>query len=97
MDPRYRGITSVQIPQVVTDKGATVKIICGEYQGVQGPVQDIVTESGISGYYAACWFAFSHRTKRIYSPSLHSEGAGYFDSKKRNLAGEGTPVVYTGW
>ena len=44
MDPRYQGVTSNQIPQVVTDNGAKVKIICGKYDGVQGPVLDIVTD-----------------------------------------------------
>jgi redox-sensitive bicupin YhaK (pirin superfamily) len=43
MDPRYRGLTSDQIPAVSAAKGVTIRIICGKVNGVQGPVQDVVT------------------------------------------------------
>ena len=41
MDPRYRSITAPEIPIVETD-GATTRVICGELQGVTGPVRDII-------------------------------------------------------
>ncbi len=44
MPPRYRDVTSTQIPEVTTDSGATIKIICGEANGVRGPVRDIVID-----------------------------------------------------
>jgi redox-sensitive bicupin YhaK (pirin superfamily) len=44
MEPRYRDVQIKDIPQVTLDGGATVKIICGEMKGVQGPVRDIVTD-----------------------------------------------------
>jgi hypothetical protein len=44
MDPRYRDITKDQIPEVVVNENAKVKIICGEVNGVKGPVQDIITD-----------------------------------------------------
>jgi len=43
MDPRYRDVTRQSIPAVTND-GATVRVICGEFEGVSGPVHDIVTE-----------------------------------------------------
>jgi redox-sensitive bicupin YhaK (pirin superfamily) len=43
MDPRYRGLTEEQIPEVSLPGGARVKIICGEIEGTKGPVRDIVT------------------------------------------------------
>jgi quercetin 2,3-dioxygenase len=43
MDPRYREIKKNQIPETQLESGAKVKIICGEMNGVEGPVQDIVT------------------------------------------------------
>jgi quercetin 2,3-dioxygenase len=44
MDPRYRDVTSKQIPEVVTPNGTKIKIICGEVMGTRGPVGDIVIE-----------------------------------------------------
>ncbi len=44
MNPRYRDITKDQIPEVVLTDKVKVKIICGEINGVKGPVQDIVTD-----------------------------------------------------
>ncbi len=38
--PRYRDIKAGEIPQV-SSSGALVKVICGEYNGVRGPVEDI--------------------------------------------------------
>jgi redox-sensitive bicupin YhaK (pirin superfamily) len=44
MPPRYQEVKSCQIPQVNLPGGGVVRVICGEVDGVQGPVQDIVTE-----------------------------------------------------
>jgi redox-sensitive bicupin YhaK (pirin superfamily) len=44
MAPRYREIKADDIPEVVLDSGARVKVICGTVEGVRGPVQDIIAE-----------------------------------------------------
>lgn len=44
MPPRYRDVKSEQIPEVTLGKGVRVRIICGELNGLTGPVQDIVIE-----------------------------------------------------
>jgi len=44
MAPRYRGVTSREIPEVATVAGARVKVISGELQGVRGPVRDVVID-----------------------------------------------------
>jgi len=44
MKPRYRGITSTEIP-VVKEEDVTVKIIAGTYADAQGPVTDLVVDS----------------------------------------------------
>ena len=48
MDPRYRGLTSDEIPDVVDAGGARIKIIAGTVQpatnsSITGPVTDVVT------------------------------------------------------
>jgi quercetin 2,3-dioxygenase len=44
MDPRYREVKQADIPVVKTAEGATVRVICGEVDGVKGPVREIVTD-----------------------------------------------------
>lgn len=41
--PRYQEIASESVPQVQVS-GVTVRVIAGEYQGVEGAVKDIVTK-----------------------------------------------------
>ncbi len=43
MHPRYRDVKACSIP-IVEDGGVSVKVICGSYNGVSGPVQDIVVD-----------------------------------------------------
>jgi quercetin 2,3-dioxygenase len=43
MPPRYRGVTSGEIPEVVDGRGARIKVIAGTVGGVTGPVRDVVT------------------------------------------------------
>ena len=44
MNPRYREVKQADIPVVQTSEGAVVRVICGEVEGVQGPVREIVTD-----------------------------------------------------
>ncbi len=43
MDPRYQEVKSQKIPEIVTESGSKIRVICGKVGSVQGPVQDIVT------------------------------------------------------
>ncbi|MHB8094939.1 MAG: pirin family protein [Candidatus Aminicenantales bacterium] len=44
MDPRYRDVKAADIPEVVVEGGATVRIICGRAGKAAGPVRDIVID-----------------------------------------------------
>jgi len=44
MDPRYRGVLSGEIPLVERENGAQIRIVAGSIDGVEGPVQDIITD-----------------------------------------------------
>jgi redox-sensitive bicupin YhaK (pirin superfamily) len=44
MEPRYRGITSREIPEAEREDGVRIKVISGEVDGVAGPVEDIVVD-----------------------------------------------------
>lgn len=44
MAPRYQEIKAGEIPSVKLDNGTVIKVIAGEYNGVQGPVKEIVAD-----------------------------------------------------
>ncbi len=43
-EPRYRGVESSEIPTVEHDDGAVIKVISGNYEGVEGAVTDIYAD-----------------------------------------------------
>ncbi len=93
MDPRYREITAAQIPAVKTTEGATVRIICGEVGGVQGPVREIVTDPEYLDVSLPAGKSFTHPVKAGYTAFAYVvEGEGYFDPGRnpfgRELVGE---------
>ncbi|MBV8890627.1 MAG: pirin family protein, partial [Acidobacteria bacterium] len=42
--PRYQDIASSAIPEVTDDDGTRVRIICGEFWGKRGPVDDVAAD-----------------------------------------------------
>jgi len=80
MDPRYREVTSTQIPAVTTAEGATVRIICGKIGDVQGPVREIVTDPEYLDVSLPAGKSFTHAVKPGYTVFAYVvEGEGYFD------------------
>lgn len=89
MAPRYQGFTKQQIPLVKTANGATVRIICGTLNGVQGPVQDVVASPEYLDVELPAGKVFSHPV-----PSGHTvfayvmDGEAYFDCMRAPFAHE---------
>jgi hypothetical protein len=85
MNPRYRDIKSSQIPEVLADTGASVKIVCGEVNGMKGPVRDIVIDPEYLDITVP-----PHSSFRRIIPDNHNvfayviEGAGYFDDQRNS-------------
>ena len=44
LNPRYRDVKAAQIPVAVLKDGVQVRVICGDVEGLKGPVQDIVID-----------------------------------------------------
>ncbi len=42
--PRYRDITADRIPTVTRQDGTRIKVICGQVDGVRGPVEDVTVD-----------------------------------------------------
>ena len=63
MTPRYRGLTKDDIP-IVESQEATIKVISGTIDDVQGPVRDLIVDVDYFDITIPAGKTFSHRTKK---------------------------------
>ena len=83
MNPRYQEITRDQIPTVSSDKGVTIRVICGSAEGVEGPVRDIVADPEYFDVTMGPDVVFSHPVKDGYTALTYViSGEGTFDPKE---------------
>ena len=95
MQPRYRGVTKEQIPVIRVDDGIIIKLISGEFNGVRGPVGEIVIDPGYMDVSLPEKTVFVHRIKKGYTVFAYIiSGLGYFDGDGDKLSGPETLVVY---
>jgi quercetin 2,3-dioxygenase len=88
MEPRYRDVKSSQIPELRTAGGATIRIICGEVGGTEGPVRDIVTDPEYLDVKLPAGAEFSHPTRPGHTAFAYVIGGrGIF-------CGEKNPFLY---
>jgi quercetin 2,3-dioxygenase len=89
MDPRYRDVKSSQIPEVSLAKGVKVRIICGQVNGVRGPVQDIVTDPEYLDVTVPSQSTFKYPTRKGHTVFAYViDGEGYFDEGRNSYAYE---------
>ena len=95
MDPRYREVTAAQIPVVKTAEGATVRIICGTLEDVQGPVREIVTDPEYLDVTLPAGKTFAHAVKPGYTVFAYVvEGEAHFDAGRNPFGREAVGENY---
>jgi redox-sensitive bicupin YhaK (pirin superfamily) len=95
MEPRYRDLNSDQLPEVVLSEGVKVKVICGEVEGVEGPVKDIVIEPEYLDFTVPSNTTFTHPVRKGHKVVAYViEGQGYFDQGRDAYAYEIESVNY---
>jgi hypothetical protein len=89
MAPRYRGVTSGEIPEKKLLAGGTVKVICGTVDGVTGPVRDIVTEPEYIEVSLPAGTTFNHPVSEDRTAFAYViEGSAYFDQERNPFSHE---------
>ena len=95
MPSRYRRLTREQIPTITVGDGTQVTIVCGEVNGVKGPVQDIVVEATHLRLILEPRAAFVHQVPRGHTAFAYLfEGSGYFDPAKEQRVGSEHLVIF---
>lgn len=86
MAPRYRDITSAQIPTLNLDTGVEIKVICGRVAEVSGPVTDVMIEPEYLDVRVPPNSVFSHQTSQSHTVFAYVHaGAGRFDDAPDGL------------
>jgi redox-sensitive bicupin YhaK (pirin superfamily) len=89
MSPRYRDVTSNQIPVVNLENGTKIKIICGKVHNVQGPVKDIVIDPEYIDVTIPANTSYEHPTQEGHTVFAYViEGNGYFCNEKQPFSYE---------
>jgi hypothetical protein len=95
MGPRYQEIKKDQIPETLLESGVRVKIICGEVNGVKGPVKDIVTNPEYLDIAVASKSNFTYPVKKGHTVFAYViEGKGYFGPERDPYAYEAEGANY---
>ncbi|MEW5871057.1 MAG: pirin family protein [Chloroflexota bacterium] len=94
MAPRYRDVRSEQIPEVSLSDGGRVRVVCGEVNGVRGPVQDVVVDPQYLDVSLLPGTCFAHHIPAGYTAFAYVlEGAGYFSPERTCEEREQKPVL----
>jgi redox-sensitive bicupin YhaK (pirin superfamily) len=89
MDPRYRGLVSGEIPELIRPGGERIRVIAGEVDGTIGPVGEIVTRPVYLDVTLPAGVTFSHRESRGRTVIAYViEGKGFFDDRRDTYAFE---------
>ena len=84
--PQYRGIAADRIP-VVSQGRAVIRVICGDVDGVRGPIQDVVSSPTFLDVEIPPGETFTHRVLRGHTALVYVlEGAGDLASRARHVA-----------
>jgi redox-sensitive bicupin YhaK (pirin superfamily) len=83
MAPRYRGLRPQDIPTVTLDNGVHLKIICGRFGAVQGPVQDVVIDPSYLDVSVPPQTSYRHPTEKGHTVFAYViDGKGFFCPEK---------------
>ena len=95
MEPRYRGLTAGEIPEVRLADGVVVKVVCGRIGEVTGPVTDIVTEPEYLHVTVPAGAEFRHAIPDGHTAFAYVyDGKGYFDSRRDPFAYDEKPLKW---
>jgi len=95
IDPKYRYLSSGQIPEIKLPNDISVRVIAGEVSGTRGPVQDIVIDPEYIDVTVPENSEFRHSTKKGHTAFAYIiDGQGFFSGDKEHLSSvvEGSTV-----
>lgn len=74
MSPRYQEVKAAEIPDMMLKEGVKIRVICGEINGVSGPVKDIVIDPEYLDITIPDGVEYIHPTKKGYTVIVYAIG-----------------------
>lgn len=95
-EPRYRGVESSQIPKIEHEDGSIIKVIAGEYEGVNGAVTDIYANPTYLDVYIPAKSALEIPVNENHAVLAYVfEGEGVFGDFELDTPQKGTTIKAT--
>ena len=95
MDPRYQEIAREQIPELLTDDGVKIRVICGSVGDTTGPVSDIVIDPEYLDITVPRGSSYRHKTKHGHTVFAYViEGSGNFGPGQDRPVERETLVIF---
>jgi quercetin 2,3-dioxygenase len=93
MSPRYQEIKSKEIPELKLDGEVKIKVISGTFNGVTGPVKDIVISPEYLDISLADHTSYFHQTKDDHTVFVYVIGGRAYFSDDRKTPVENNSLV----
>jgi redox-sensitive bicupin YhaK (pirin superfamily) len=74
MKPRYQDIRASEIPEILLENSVKLRVICGEINGIKGPVQDIIIDPEYLDITVPSGIEYLHPTKQGYTVFVYVIG-----------------------
>jgi hypothetical protein len=94
MMPRYREVKMDKIPEVITKDNVKIKIICGEVDGMKGPVDDVITDPQYLEVTVPSETVFVHPVKTGYTVFCYVIGGEVLFDKYEKQIMPGSLVLF---
>ncbi|MEI7856307.1 MAG: pirin family protein [Methanomicrobiales archaeon] len=96
MKPRYQEIKADQIPIVTPHKDISIKVICGEVDGVKGPVRNIIADPQYLDITLGPDTVFTHGVTANHTAMAYVfVGEGTFDAKDGYRVGNHDLILFS--
>lgn len=98
-DPNYQGFTDTDIPRVRLENGGEVRVICGTFNGVKGPVKEVAIQPEYLDVSLLPHSEFIHATPAEHTTLAYVfEGKGNFgelssDTMPKNPMSDNTTLI----
>jgi redox-sensitive bicupin YhaK (pirin superfamily) len=95
MHPRYQDVKAADIPELTMDNRVKIRVICGELNGIKGPVRDIIIDPEYLDITIPANTEYYHPTKKGYTVFAYMiEGIGTTGVDDKTSVDNQTLVLY---
>lgn len=94
MKPRYQDIPASEVKEVLLENGVRVRVLAGQFNGIEGPVRDIVADPVYFDIMIPAGTEFATDVHTDYTVfAFVFEGEGWFDEAREILVKSGQGVI----